>query len=185
MLKAFNALTGSRPDAIHILLLNFPLILLGVLQKMFSRHQHHQHYQNHSTATNPDNSKSLGKEWSPGYQHTSHLQTTGKGQAVKTIHPPTDDFLPPLFSCRAFSLGQGVGCRKMNCSGIISQLLSTLFPKGSAASPCYVAWCTSITWPKHRSALWNDGCNLQADLRMETCSVMWGEMLHQVPEKKK
>lgn len=57
-------------------------------------------------------------------------------------------FLPLLFSWRAFSLGQGVGYRKMNCSGIINQLLA----KGSAASPCYVAWCTSITWPKHRSA---------------------------------
>lgn len=179
MLKAFNMLIGSRPDAIHITSVELTFdIIRSSAKNNSSPHQHHQHY-HHTTATNPESSKGLRKEWSPGYQHTPHLQTTGKRQTVKTIHPPTDYFLPPLFSCRAFSQGQGVGCRKMNCPGIISQLLATLFPEGSAASPCHVAWCTSITWTRRKLALWNHGCNLQADLGMETCSVMWGETLQQ------
>lgn len=99
-------------------------------KQSFSR-RHHQHYQHHTTATNPETSKSLSKERSPGYQHVPHLQTAGRDQAVKILRPPVDGFLPPLFSCRAFSQGQGLGCRKMNCSGIISQLWGPLsFPQG-------------------------------------------------------
>lgn len=110
MLKAFNMSTGSRPDAIHIT--SFELIFdptRSSAKKPSSPHLHHQHYHHHTAATNPESSKSLRKEWSPGYQHTTHLQPASKGQAVKTIHPPTDDFLPPLFSCRAFSQGQESG----------------------------------------------------------------------------
>lgn len=52
-------------------------------------------------------------------------------------------------------------------------------PQGLCCLSCHMAWCTSTTWTRHRSALWKDGWNLQADLGIETCLVTWGETPHQ------